>query len=125
MTVIRRRDQETAMGFLIRIGFWLGLVLILIPRPGESGADATAEVGPLQILNTTATIFGDFAGLCERQPEVCDSAGEIMRSLGLRARDGAAIAYSAITSAANGDEERDEDSDLATGSVTAHALDQE
>lgn len=101
------------MGFLIKIGFWLGLVLVLIPRSGESSADITDSIGPLQVLNTTAAIFGDFAGLCDRQPTVCDSAGEILRAVGIRAREGAAIAYTAITSAAR----TEDDADLATGSV--------
>lgn len=108
------------MGFLIKVGFWLGLVLVLIPRSGESAADVAEAVGPLQVLNTTAAIVGDFAGICERQPELCTSAGEIMRGLGIRAREGAAIAYSAIAAATKAEDDgtRDDDDNLATGSIT-------
>jgi hypothetical protein len=110
------------MGFLIRVAFWLGLVLVLIPRP--EGTETTADINPLQVVSTTAAIFGDLAGLCDRQPQVCDSAGEIMRAVGLRARDGAAIAYSALTSVTAGEDGHEEDA-MATGSVRVGEAEEE
>ena len=81
------------MGFLVKVVFWLGLVLVLLPRAAE---ETETAVGTGEVLRTAGGIASDLAGMCERRPELCDTAGEILRVLGIRARDGAAIAYGAI-----------------------------
>jgi hypothetical protein len=107
------------MGFLIKVGFWLGLVLVLLPRTDGDTKQAAEAVGPFEVLHTASAIIGDFAGICERRPDVCDSAGAILRTVGIRAREGAAIAITAISDARKPDEQAqgEDDADLKTGSV--------
>lgn len=99
------------MGFLIKVAFWLGLVLVLIPYDDGSGLHGE-PVGPMQVLHTAGEIAGDFAGLCERKPDTCQSGRAILRAVGVRAREGARIAYEALDSKL-----AEEDDKLATGSV--------
>lgn len=101
------------LGFLIRVGFWLGLVLVLIPRDGAGTPEGARAVGPVEVLGTATAILGDFMGICDRKPDVCESAGDIMHAIGVRAREGAAVALSAISNASDGPA----DAALETGSI--------
>lgn len=80
------------MGFLIKSAFWLSLVLLLIPFGGK-GADDEAQVGPVDTLMAARAFIGDVAGLCERQPETCEVGKAALNTIGVRAREGARIAY--------------------------------
>lgn len=80
------------MGFLIKSAFWLSLVLLLIPFGGQ-GADGEAQVGPVDTLIAARAFIGDVAGLCERQPETCETGKAALHTIGVRAREGARIAY--------------------------------
>lgn len=85
------------MGFLIRSTFWLSLVLLIIPFEGGATAPETAEsVGPLQAMNAAREAIGDVSGLCERKPDVCETAGAAFLTIGGRAREGAKIAYEVL-----------------------------
>ncbi len=83
------------MGFLIKVTFWLGLVLIMIPWGNSSTAEGEL-VGPLQVLHAAGEVTRDLSGLCERKPETCDTGKAILRTVGIRAREGARMAYQAL-----------------------------
>lgn len=82
------------MGFLIKVGFWLGLVLVLIPYDGSAGEGET--VGPLQVIHTASSVARDFSGICDRKPDTCESGRAILKTMGIRAREAARIAYEAL-----------------------------
>lgn len=99
------------MGFLIRGAFWFSLVLLALPLGG--GNDETPSVGALQALIAAREAVGDVAGICERKPEVCETGRHAMHTIGVRAREGARIAFEVL------DEKYGEQPDTATmtGSV--------
>ncbi len=99
------------MGFLIKVAFWLGLVLLFIPYGNGQGEQAS-NIGPLQVLHTTAEVARDFSGICERKPDTCQSGRAILKAVGMRVREGARIAYDALDKKL-----ADDDHDLQTGSV--------
>lgn len=105
------------MGFLIKVGFWLGLVLVLLPRPEGHSQQTADTVGPLQVLHTATQVASDFAGICDRKPDVCKSAGEIVHTIAIRAREGAVIAYETLANASG----EPDDADLKTGSIVKDA----
>lgn len=81
------------MGFLIRIAFWFSLVLLLLPLDlGSKDAEGNS-VSPLQAFLAARDAVGDVAGICERQPGVCETGISAMHTIGVRAREGARIAY--------------------------------
>ena len=100
------------LGFLIKVTFWLGLVLLFIPY-GDGKGEQANSVGPLQVLHTTAEVARDFSGICERRPDTCQSGKAILKAIGARAREGARIAYNALDSKL-----ADDNTELHTGSVT-------
>lgn len=82
------------MGFLIRSTFWLSLLLLALPL--GSGENGTSSVGAIQALMAAREAVGDVAGICERKPEVCETGKHAMQTIGVRAREGAKIAFEVL-----------------------------
>lgn len=77
------------MGFLIRTAFWLSLVLLFLPLGG--GSDEAGEfqtVGALDTLLAARDAAADMAGMCERNPHVCETAKAAASTVLIRARAG-------------------------------------
>lgn len=103
------------MGFLIKVTFWLGLALVMIPyNDGTAGEGET--VGPLQVIHAASEVARDFSGLCERKPDTCQSGRVILHTIGVRAREGARIAYEALDNKLAESEDQ-----LNTGSISKPA----
>lgn len=103
------------MFFLIRTAFWFSLVLLVLPL-GAAG-DNGHSVGPVQALSAAREAVSDMAGLCERKPDVCETGRAALQTIGVRAREGARLAYEAL------DEQYGDRDDTLTGSVPAKPLD--
>lgn len=99
------------MGFLFRMGFWFALVMLILPfNFGQD--DSGAKVSPIETFFAARDAVGDIAGICERQPAVCETGQSALQTIGVRARESARIAYELL------DEHFGEkDKSLATGSV--------
>ena len=79
------------MGFVIKSAFWLSLVLLLIPIGGNEEGEPT--IGAVEAFLAAQAVVGDVAGLCERKPEACEVGKEALHTIGVRAKEGARIAY--------------------------------
>jgi hypothetical protein len=98
------------MGFLIRTTFWFSLVLLMLPF--GTGAQDGSQVSPVQALFAAREAVGDLAGMCERKPDVCETGKSALHTIGVRAREGARIAYEIL------DEQLVEpDTSIKTGTV--------
>lgn len=92
----RSSGKKTDMGFLIRFAFWFSLVLLALPfdvGPDEEGRE---NVNPIQALLAAKDAVGDIAGLCERQPEVCETGASAIHTVTERAKLAARMAVSMI-----------------------------
>lgn len=78
------------MGFLIKSAFWLSLVLLVIPFDGENDEPT---VGAIEAFFAVRSVIDDMSGLCERRPQACETGRSAFHTIGLRAREGARIAY--------------------------------
>ncbi len=87
------------MGFIIRSTFWLSLVLLLIPF-GGTGENGQPLVSPLQAVFAAKGAIEDLSGMCDRKPDVCDVGRAAVHTIGVRAREGARMAYQALDGAA-------------------------
>jgi hypothetical protein len=104
------------MGFLIRTAFWLSLVLLVIPVDlSDSGKAPVDTIGPIQAFLAARDAVGDIAGMCERQPEVCEVGRSAVQTIGLKARESARIAMAWIKD----DQVRNDqpDQSIMTGSI--------
>lgn len=84
------------MGFIIRSVFWLSLVLLLIPFGGSGSGGQNDMVSPVEALLAARGAIQDVSGMCARQPDVCETGRAALHTIGVRAREGARIAYEAL-----------------------------
>lgn len=80
------------MGFLIKSAFWLSLVLLVIPFGGNDG-EGQPTIGAVEAFFAARAVVDDMSGLCERRPEACEVGRSALHTIGVRAREGARIAY--------------------------------
>lgn len=88
------------MFFLLRMGFWLTIVLLLLPGvPGMTTADKTSEpkVGAFEAMSAASSAVADAGGFCSRQPQACAIGANLFGVLGERAAVGAQMAISYVT----------------------------
>ncbi|MGA7789794.1 MAG: DUF5330 domain-containing protein, partial [Xanthobacteraceae bacterium] len=59
------------MSFLLRMAFWLGLVLILLPTGSSERAVPADPVNATQAISAASATVGDLRHFCTRQPDAC------------------------------------------------------
>jgi hypothetical protein len=107
------------MGFLIKSAFWLSLVLLLVPF--GTASDDHRAVGPIETFFAARGLVEDISGLCHRKPEVCEVGRDAMHTIGVRAREGARLAYGML----DADETRSPeaaDEQIMTGTVPSDTI---
>jgi hypothetical protein len=85
------------MWFLLRLTFWLGLVLVLLPRDKTPESDKMPQIGASEAVQAATAAVSDMSQFCKRQPAACEVGGQAATVLGQRAADGARKVYSIIT----------------------------
>jgi hypothetical protein len=86
------------MFFLMRMAFWLGLVLILLPS-GSSERAPASTVGASDAISAASATVGDLRQFCARQPDACIIGSHVATELGYRAQAGAKTLYDFLTEA--------------------------
>jgi hypothetical protein len=81
------------MFFLLRLAFWLGIVLVLLPTGSTQRGAANGEVHAADALSAASATVHDLRGFCAREPNACSVGSELATSMGYRARDGAKMLY--------------------------------
>ena len=100
------------MFFLLRMAFWMSVVLVLLPS-GGSQPTATApssELGAMETLSAASKTVSDMGRFCTREPDAGAVGSQAAAALGQRAQAGAKMVYDFISERAAPRE---------TGSVTA------
>lgn len=80
------------MFFLLRLTFWLGLVLVLLPRE-QAEAPTTAQLDASHAISAATAAVSDMAQFCTRQPAACEAGGQAAVLIGERAQGGARKVY--------------------------------
>src|SRR5271170_465611 len=84
------------MFFLLRMAFWLGLVLVLLPIGAAQRNSSTSEVSASEAISAASATVGDLRGFCARQPDACVVGSEVATAIGQRAQAGAKMLYAAL-----------------------------
>jgi uncharacterized protein DUF5330 len=92
-----RDDRGREMFFLLRMAFWLGLVLVLLPREKTPESDKVPQVGASEAVSAATAAVSDMSQFCKRQPAACEVGGQAATVIGQRAQDGARKLYKIIT----------------------------
>src|SRR5258705_11536878 len=85
------------MFFLLRMAFWLGLVLVLLPREKTPESDKLPQVGASEAVSAATAAVSDMTQFCKRQPAACEVGGQAATVIGQRAQAGARKLYQIIT----------------------------
>jgi hypothetical protein len=85
------------MFFLLRMAFWLGLVLVLLPRDKTPESEKLPPIGASQAVQAATAAVSDMSQFCKRQPAACEVGGQAATAIGQRAEDGARKLYHIIT----------------------------
>jgi hypothetical protein len=89
------------MFFLLRMAFWLGLVLILLPS-GSSQQPQGGQVAASDAISAASATVGDLRQFCARQPDACTVGSHVASQLGSRAQAGARMLYEFVTGSMKG-----------------------
>jgi len=85
------------MFFLLRLTFWLGLVLVLLPREKTPESEKLPQIGASEAVNAATAAVSDMSQFCKRQPAACEVGGQAATAIGQRAAEGARKLYQIIT----------------------------
>jgi Family of unknown function (DUF5330) len=85
------------MFFLLRMAFWLGLVLVLLPRDKTPESDKQPQIGASEAVSAATAAVSDMSQFCKRQPAACEVGGQAATVIGQRAQEGARKLYQIIT----------------------------
>jgi Family of unknown function (DUF5330) len=85
------------MFFLLRMAFWLGLVLVLLPREKTPDSEKLPQIGASEAVSAASAAVSDMSQFCKRQPAACEVGGQAATVIGQRAQDGARKLYQIIT----------------------------
>ena len=85
------------MFFLLRMAFWLGLVLVLLPRDKTPESEKLPQVNASEAVSAATAAVSDMGQFCKRQPQACEVGGQAATVVGHRAQAGARKLYQIIT----------------------------
>lgn len=85
------------MFFLLRMAFWLGLVLVLLPTDKTPDAEKQPQVDTVEAVTAASAAVSDMAQFCNRQPAACAVGGQAASVIGARAQAGAKKVYHFFT----------------------------
>jgi len=95
------RDQRHGRGcvmlFLFRMAFWLGLVLVLLPREKTPDTAKLPQINAHEAVQAATAAVSDMSQFCKRQPQACEVGGQAATVIGHRAQEGARKVYQLIT----------------------------
>jgi len=101
------------MFFLMRVAFWLCIVLALLPTGGsKQGTQASTTNNDFNVVEAfSAATATDMRRFCDRQPDACAVGSQAAVTFGQRAQAGAKMVYEFLNERMAPQE---------TGSVSAH-----
>jgi hypothetical protein len=80
------------MRFLLRMAFWLSVILVLLPSAGTKSSPKV-EISAGDAFSAARAAVTDAQKFCERQPETCVFGSQAAVALGHRAQAGAKMVY--------------------------------
>src|SRR2546430_454333 len=85
---IGREAGMRAMMFLLRVAFWLSVVVILLPSGSQAPASGS-QVGAGEAMSAASAAVSDMRQFCGRQPEACTVGSQAAVVFGQKAQAGA------------------------------------
>ena len=81
------------MWFLVRLAFWLSLVIVLLPGAQSQQNTCASQIGATDAISAASAAVSDIRQFCERQPDACATGTEAIEKFGQKAQTGAKLLY--------------------------------
>ncbi len=111
------------MFFLLRLAFWLGLVLVLLPRDKTPESEKLPQVSVSEAVQAATAAVSDMSQFCKRQPAACEVGGQAATVIGVRAQEGARKIYQSFTDKKASDSDKKADGDKKPSDAAKKAPD--
>jgi len=99
MAATRAAGDVRLMLFLLRMAFWLGVVLVLLPTGGAQRSTTDNQVNATDAISAASATVHDLKGFCGREPNACAVGSQLVTTIGYRAQAGAKMLYELLTEA--------------------------
>ncbi len=80
------------MRFLLRLGFWLTVILVCLPS-GGSQSSSKVNLSAGDAISAATAAMSDVKQFCGRQSDACVIGSQVAAALGQRAQAGAKMLY--------------------------------
>ena len=104
--------------FLIRAAFWLTLVIAFIPVKSADLGEGQRAVSTMETVSLAQSVVSDIGSFCSRNTQTCETGGVLLSQMGLKAREGAKMAYTWLDQRVGEDKEPDAIDPVSTSSVS-------
>jgi hypothetical protein len=82
------------MFFLLRVAFWLSVVMIFLPSAPTSKTDpARPQIGAAEALGAAQAAVEDARGFCARRPDACETGSQAFHAFGQKALQSTKLFY--------------------------------
>jgi hypothetical protein len=81
------------MRLLLRLAFWLTVILVVLPSGGGSQPTPKVNVSAVDAVSAAKATVTDMRSFCERQPDACTVGSQAAVAIGHRAQAGAKMLY--------------------------------
>ena len=79
---------------ILRTAFWLSIVILLLPTGRDGNVENTADKVSLnQAVSAASETASDLAGFCDRNPGVCETSQNAVKTFAEKAKYGASMIY--------------------------------
>jgi Family of unknown function (DUF5330) len=92
------------MMFLIRVAFWLSLIILVMPTGSNQVADNGPQLSTTETLSAAGAAWSDLGQFCARQPDACKVGAQAAHAFGLKAQASAKTVYEFLTEKVRKDE---------------------
>jgi Family of unknown function (DUF5330) len=81
------------MWLLLRMAFWLSVVIALLPTTPSEQKTSVSQVGATDALSAAIAVLSDIHQFCERQPSACATGSQTIVQFGHKVQTGAELLY--------------------------------
>jgi hypothetical protein len=81
------------MRFLLKLAFWLTVVILLLPSDRSQQGASTPQIGTSEAVSASGAVVSDVRQFCTRQPDACAVGSQALVEFGHKAQAGAKMLY--------------------------------
>jgi hypothetical protein len=81
------------MRFLLKLAFWLTIVILLLPSDRAQQSAPAPQVGASDAVSASGAVVADVRQFCVRQPDACAVGSQALVEFGHKAQAGAKMLY--------------------------------